>query len=64
MSSSQNRLAIFRKLPLRAQKAFIEATRESPVLAQDVEYLRDLEQIHAQCLANASAEEIKRYRTF
>ena len=56
MSSIEKRLAVFRQLPLRAQLATITATKASPVLSQNQEYIASLEQIHAECLANATPE--------
>ncbi|WP_286194054.1 hypothetical protein [Scytonema millei] len=38
----ENRLAAFRKLPLRAQLALINSTRDNSVLSQNREYIENL----------------------
>jgi len=55
--SMENRLAAFRKLPLRAQLALINSTRDNSVLSQKTEYLDNLERIHAECLNSATPEQ-------
>ena len=55
--SMENRLAAFRKLPLRAQLALINSTRDNPVLSQNREYLENLERIHNECLNSATPEQ-------
>ena len=57
MSSLEKRLAVFRKLPLRAQLATIVSSKANKTLSQNQEYIDSLEQIHTECLANASLEE-------
>ena len=57
MSSLAKRLAVFRQLPLRAQLATITSTKANSVLSQNQEYLASLEQIHAECLAQAGEKE-------
>ena len=57
MSSLEKRLAVFSKLPLRAQLATITSTKANQVLSQNKEYLANLEQIHTRCLADATPEE-------
>ena len=51
MASLEQRLAVFRKLPLRAQLATITSTKANTVLSQNQEYIDSLEKIHAECLA-------------
>jgi len=53
----EKRLAAFRKLPLRAQLALINSTRDNPVLSQNREYLENLERIHTECLNSATPEQ-------
>jgi len=50
MSSIEKRLAVFRKLPLRAQLATITSTKANSLLKQNHQYIASLEQIHAECL--------------
>ena len=57
MSSIEKRLAVFGKLPLRAQLATITSTKANEVLSKNKEYLANLEEIHARCIANATTEE-------
>lgn len=57
MSSLEKRLAVFRKLPLRAQLATISSTKANAVLAGNQEYIDRLEKIHAECLAKANPRE-------
>lgn len=57
MASLEQRLAVFRKLPLRAQLATITSTKASSVLSQKSDYIASLEKIHAESLANASEAE-------
>lgn len=64
MSSDEVRLAIFRKLPLRAQLAFIAASRENPVLAADTLYIASLERVHQECLDVATPEQLALYQKF
>lgn len=56
MSSLENRLAVFRQLPLRAQLAMINSSKASATLNQNSEYITSLEQIHTECLASANPE--------
>ncbi len=56
MSSLEKRLAVFRKLPLRAQLATITSSKANHVLNQNSDYIASLEQIHAECLATATPE--------
>jgi hypothetical protein len=64
MSDEAKRLELFRKLPLRAQRAFIAATKDNPVLAADTNYVENLERIHEECLMNATPEERARLGGF
>lgn len=57
MSSLEKRLAVFSKLPLRAQLTTITSTKANVVLSKNQTYIASLEKIHAQCLANATPEE-------
>ncbi|MGL6344964.1 MAG: hypothetical protein ACRC80_38150 [Waterburya sp.] len=57
MSSLEKRLAVFRQLPLRAQLATIASSKANHVLNQNTDYIASLEQIHAECLANATVED-------
>ncbi len=57
MSSIEKRLAVFRKLPLRAQLATIASTKANPLLSQNHQYVASLEQIHAECLDIATPAE-------
>lgn len=57
MSSLEKRLAVFRKLPLRAQLATIASTKANTTLSKNQAYIDRLEEIHAQCLASATSEE-------
>ncbi|WP_019505475.1 hypothetical protein [Pleurocapsa sp. PCC 7319] len=57
MSSFEKRLAVFRKIPLRAQLATITSSKANSILNQNQDYIASLEQIHAECLANATPEE-------
>lgn len=57
MSSIEKRLAVFSKLPLRAQLATITSTKSNEILSKNLDYIASLEKIHAQCLAAATAEE-------
>ena len=61
MSSLEKRLAVFRKLPLRAQLATITSTKVNEVLSKNQEYIAKLEQIHAECLTAATLEEKQIY---
>ncbi|MDY6781361.1 MAG: hypothetical protein SW833_02205 [Cyanobacteriota bacterium] len=62
MSSLEQRLQVFRKLPLRAQLAFIAASGANPTIAKNQTYLEQLKRIHAECLAAASPEQQKAYQ--
>ncbi|AGY60524.1 hypothetical protein [Gloeobacter kilaueensis] len=62
MSTELQRLEVFRRLPLGAQRTFIAATRASEYLAADTGYLESLEQVHRECLAAATPEQLARYR--
>ena len=53
----EKRLEVFRKLPLRAQLALINSTRDNPVLSQNREYIDNLERIHTECLNSATPEQ-------
>lgn len=57
MSPVEKRLAVFAKLPLRAQLATIVSSLANETLSQNKEYIASLEQIHGECLANATPEE-------
>lgn len=57
MSSLEKRLAVFRKLPLRAQLATITSTKANATLSKNQAYIASLEEIHAQCLVNATPQE-------
>ncbi len=57
MSSLENRLDVFRQLPLRAQLALIASTRANLILVKNQEYLESLERIHAECLQMATSEQ-------
>jgi hypothetical protein len=57
MSSLEKRLAVFRQLPLRAQLATIASSKANQVLNQNSDYIASLEQIHTECLANATSED-------
>lgn len=61
MSSIENRLEAFRKLPLRAQLALIASSRANPVLSKNQEYIENLERIHAECLQEATPEQKAAY---
>lgn len=56
MSSMEKRLAVFSKLPLRAQLATITSTKANEILSKNLDYITNLERIHAECLAAATAE--------
>ena len=57
MSSIEQRLAVFRKLPLRAQLATITSSKANNILSQKQDYIASLERIHAESLAAASEQE-------
>lgn len=57
MSSIEQRLAVFRKLPLRAQLATITSSKANSILSQKPDYIASLEQIHAESLAAATEQE-------
>ena len=57
MSSLEKRLAVFRKLPLRAQLTTIVSSKANETLSQNKAYIASLEEIHSSCLANATPEE-------
>ena len=57
MSSLEKRLTVFRQLPLRAQLATITSSKANGILNQNQNYIDSLEQIHAECLANATPAE-------
>ena len=57
MSSIEQRLAVFRKLPLRAQLATITSSKANNILSQKQDYIASLERIHAESLAGASEQE-------
>ena len=57
MSSLEKRLAVFRKLPLRAQLVTIVSSKTNKTLGQNKAYIASLEQVHSSCLANATVEE-------
>lgn len=56
MSSLEKRLAVFRKMPLRAQLAMIASSKANETLNQNQNYIASLELIHAECLADAAPE--------
>ena len=56
MSSIEKRLAVFRQLPLRAQLATITSSKANATLSKNQIYIASLEEIHAECLANATPE--------
>ena len=62
MSSLEKRLAVFRKLPLRAQLATILSSKANSVLSQDQDYIASLERIHQECLAAATPQVQKNYQ--
>ncbi|MDJ0570791.1 MAG: hypothetical protein QNJ53_17350 [Pleurocapsa sp. MO_192.B19] len=62
MSSLEQRLAVFRQLPLRAQLAMITSSKANNLLNQNQEYIVSLEEIHAECLATATLEEKLAYQ--
>ena len=57
MSSLEKRLAVFRKLPLRAQLAMIVSSKINETLSRNKEYIESLEQIHSSSVANATPSE-------
>ena len=57
MASLEQRLAVFRKLPLRAQLATITSTKANEVLSRNHDYIRSLEEIHEESLAVATEAE-------
>ena len=57
MSSLENRLTVFRKLPLRAQLAMIVSSKANKTLSQNKSYIERLEKIHKSCVAKATPEE-------
>lgn len=57
MSSLEQRLAVFRRLPLRAQLATITSTKSNQVLSRKPDYIASLEKIHAESLAAATEQE-------
>lgn len=57
MSSLEQRLAVFRQLPLRAQLATISSSKANKVLNQNRDYITSLEQIHRESLSTATPEE-------
>lgn len=61
MSSPEQRLEAFRQLPLRAQLAFLAASRANPEIASNPDYLEKLKRAHAECLAAASPAQQKAY---
>ncbi len=62
MSAPNQRLEVFRQLPLRAQLATIAASKANQILSQNQEYIASIEQIHAECLAAATPAEKKAYQ--
>lgn len=62
MSSLEQRLAVFRKLPLRAQLATILSSKANSVLSQNQDYISSLERIHQECLADSTPEQQKIYQ--
>jgi hypothetical protein len=62
MSSLANRLEVFRKLPLRAQLAMVASSKANSILSKNQDYIASLEQIHAECLASATLEEVLVYQ--
>ncbi len=57
MASIEQRLAVFRKLPLRAQLATITSSKSNAVLSKNQDYIASLKRIHAECLAAATPEQ-------
>ncbi len=57
MASIEQRLAVFGKLPLRAQLVTITSSKANTVLSKNQDYIASLEQIHAECLAAATPEQ-------
>ena len=62
MASLEQRLAVFGKLPLRAQLATITSTKANEVLSRNQEYIASLEAIHAESLAAATEAEKLTYQ--
>ena len=62
MSSIEQRLAVFRKLPLRAQLATITSSKANNILSKKQDYIASLEQIHAESLAAATEQEKLTYQ--
>lgn len=61
MSNLEVRLEVFHQLPLRAQLAFVAATRTNPTLGKNQEYMESLERIHAECLRSATPQQRAAY---
>lgn len=61
MSSLEQRLAVFRQLPLRAQLTTIISTKSNRVLSQQTDYIARLEKIHKESLAAATIAEQQAY---
>ena len=57
MSSLEKRLAVFIRLPLRAQLAMITSSKSSPTLSKNREYIASLEQLHQKSLNTAAPQE-------
>ena len=55
MSSLEKRLAVFCKLPLRAQLAMITSSKSNSTLSRNWEYIASLEQLHQKSLNAAIA---------
>ena len=62
MSPLAKRLEVFRKLPLRAQLAMIASSKANSILSKNQDYIASFEQIHAECLAVATLEEVRVYQ--
>ena len=62
MASLEQRMAVFRQLPIRAQLATITSTKANEILAKNTDYIAQLEAIHAESLAQASASEKLAYQ--
>lgn len=61
MASLEQRLAVFRQLPLRAQLTTIISTKSNPVLSKKSDYIARLEKIHGESLAAATEAEKQAY---
>ena len=62
MASLEQRMAVFRQLPLRAQLTTIISTKSNRVLSQNKDYIASLEKIHAESLTAATESEKLAYQ--